>query len=72
MVGSESLFLLVKSTAIILGIISPPFSTKQYRLRGYLTSLFDQHYAMKRLTTVPASCTASKLATGYRPVLPTW
>jgi hypothetical protein len=50
-----------------------PFSTKRYHQHEYSTFQSDRHYATKHVVMiVPASCTASKLATGViAPVRPT-
>jgi hypothetical protein len=71
MVGSESLFLLVKSTAIILGIISSFFDKTVSPTR--ISNFSDhQHYAMKHALPL-FQPVALLLATGVIvPVLPTW
>ena len=62
------------STPVILGMISPPFST--YTMSPMCKSRLSMMSALCRdalLTMVPESCTGSRLATGVMaPVLPTW
>jgi hypothetical protein len=68
-VGSEFSERLLKS-AIILGIISPPFQQIQYLPIEYLVLVSIVKEA--RLAIVPANCTGSKFAAGViAPVLPT-
>ena len=72
-VGFDSVFLFDKSTPIILGIISPPFSTNTKS--PTLTSNFSIISALckdARFTVVPPNATGCKFATGViAPVRPT-
>src|SRR5690606_19335194 len=73
-VGVEFGSLKFRSTPVILGIISPPFSTKTVSpIRTSNWAITSALCNEALLTVVPANCTGFKFATGVTaPVRPTW